>query len=131
MVYKICFTLKEENIHVEFLLNFLLPIVTKCSVLDVAGVIKTLNHVPTWTACAENLICANMNCMCIKSYSTGHCEFNAWLLYLFFTFWYQATKTQSIGDVVHELITKEWSSVKKWDIRLNVAHFISNASRHL
>ena len=83
--------------------------------------------------------CANMNCMCRKSYSsawpkitTGHCEFNAWLLYLFFKFWYQATKTQSIGDVVHELTTKEWlSSVKKWDIRLNVVLFISNALRHL
>ena len=33
-----------------------LPIVTKNSVLDVAGVIKPLKHVPTWTACAENLI---------------------------------------------------------------------------
>ena len=33
-----------------------LPIVTKCSALDVAGVIKPLTHVPTWTACAENLI---------------------------------------------------------------------------
>ena len=33
-----------------------LPIVTKCSVLDVAGVIKPLKHGPTWTACAENLI---------------------------------------------------------------------------
>ena len=116
-----------------------LPIVTKCSVLDVAGVIKPLKHVPTWTACAENLICAHMNCVCRKSYSSawpkitaGHCEFNTWLLYLFFKFWYQATKTQSIGDVVHELTTKEWlSSVKKWGIRLNVVLFISNALRHL
>ena len=101
-----------------------LPIVTKCSALDAAEVIKPLKHVPTSYAYAENLICANMNCMCRKSYSsarpnitTGHCEFNAWLLYLFFKFWYQATKTQSIGDVAHELITKErLSSVKKWDI---------------
>ena len=116
-----------------------LPIVTKCSILDVAGVIKPLKHVPTWTACAENLICANMNCMCRKSYSsawpkitTGHCEFNAWLLYLLSRFWYQATKTQSISDVVHELTIKKWlSSVKKWDIRLNVVRFSSNALRHL
>ena len=62
MVYKICFTLKKENIHVEFLQNVVsifgkaLPIATKCSILDVAGVIKPLKHVPTWTACAENLI---------------------------------------------------------------------------
>ena len=96
-------------------------IVTKSSVLDVAGVIKPLKHAPKWNARAENLICANMNCMCRKSYSsawpkisTGHCEFNTWLLYLFFKFWYQARKTQSIDDVVHELTTKEWlSSVKK------------------
>ena len=33
-----------------------LPIVTKCPALDVVGVIKPLKHVPTWTACAENLI---------------------------------------------------------------------------
>ena len=116
-----------------------LPIVTKCSILDVAGVIKSLKHVPTWTACAENLICVNMNCMFRKSYSsawlkitTCYCEFSAWLLYLLFKFWYQATKMQSIGDVVHELTTKEWlSSVKKWDIHLNIVRFISNASRHL
>ena len=116
-----------------------LSIVTKCSVLDVAVVIKPLKHVPTWTICAENLICANMNCMCRKSYSsawpqitTGHCEFNAWLLYLLFRFWYQATKTQSIGDVVCELTIKKWlSSVKKWDIHLNVVRFSSNALRHL
>ena len=114
-------------------------IVIKYSILDVTGVIKLVKHVPTWTAYAENLICANMNCMCRKSYSsawpkitTGHCEFNAWLLYLFFKFWYQATKMQSISDVVQELTTKEWlSSVKKWDICLNVVRFISNALRHL
>ena len=52
MVYKICFTFKEENIHVEFLHNVVsifgkaLPIVTKCSVLDVAGAIKPFKHVP-------------------------------------------------------------------------------------
>ena len=52
MVYK-CFTLKEENTHVEFLHEVVsifenaLPIVTKCSVLDVAGIITPLRHVQT------------------------------------------------------------------------------------
>ena len=54
MVYIACFTLKEENIHVVFLRNVLflffgkaLPIVTKCSVLDVTGILKPLKYVPT------------------------------------------------------------------------------------
>ena len=33
-----------------------LPIVTKCSVLDVTGILKPLKYVPTWIPCADNLI---------------------------------------------------------------------------
>ena len=33
-----------------------LPIVTKCSVLDVAGVLKPLKYVATWVACEDNFI---------------------------------------------------------------------------
>ena len=52
MAYIACFTLKEENIH--FLTQYsvsifgkALPIVTRCSVLDVTWVLKPLKYVPT------------------------------------------------------------------------------------
>ena len=61
MAYIACFTLKEENIH--FLTQYsvsifgkALPIVTRCSVLDVTGVLKPLKYVPTWIASVGNLI---------------------------------------------------------------------------
>ena len=63
MVYITCFTLKDENIHAaclwefvyamsffflsRFLIYFLLAIVTKRYVLDVAGVLNSLQYVPT------------------------------------------------------------------------------------
>ena len=52
MAYIACFTLKEENIHFlkEYSVSILgkaLPIVTRCSVLDVTGVLKPLKYVPT------------------------------------------------------------------------------------
>ena len=48
-----CKTFTQSSVSI---LRKALPIVTKSSVLDVSGVIKSLKHVPTWTACSENLI---------------------------------------------------------------------------
>ena len=42
MAYRICFTLKEKNIHANetFIIGNKLAIVTKCSILDVARVLN-------------------------------------------------------------------------------------------
>ena len=82
MVYITCFTLKEKSIDTLFLLYFFVGIclpqcsfffladfltvffgkalgnyfVTRCSILDVAGVLYPPQYAPTWIAHINNLI---------------------------------------------------------------------------
>ena len=53
------FERRKHSFFEEYSVSILgkaLPIVTRCSVLDVTGVLKPLKYVPTWIASADNLI---------------------------------------------------------------------------
>ena len=80
-----CFPFLADFLTASFFSGKSLPIFTKGSVLDVTGVLNPPQNVPTWIACANNLIQVR----------------SIWPLYLTFAIRYQSAKTQSIGKVVY------------------------------
>ena len=88
------FSFLADFLSISCFLEKALAIVTKCSALDVAGVLNPLQYVPTWTACANNLI---------KCLAKGS-NWSFWVQCM--TIIYQSAKTWSIGEVVYELTTK-------------------------
>ena len=81
-----CFPFLADFLTASFFSGKSLPIFTKGSVLDVTGVLNPPQNVPTWIACANNLIQVR----------------SIWPLYLTFAIRYQSAKTQSIGKVVYD-----------------------------
>ena len=81
-----------------------LAIVTKCSILDIAGVLNPLQYVLEWIAHAKQTI--------LFKYLAKDSNWSLWvqcmtiIFYLIFKIQYQSTKTWSIGEVVCELSTK-------------------------
>ena len=107
---RICLSQCSFSFLEDFLTGFfvffwkVLAIVTKCSILDIAGVLNPLQYVLEWIAHAKQTI--------LFKYLAKDSNWSLWvqcmtiIFYLIFKIQYQSTKTWSIGEVVCELSTK-------------------------